>query len=50
MVESAYDNQNLAGSATVCIDFDPASLDEFLVHLRRVETEHQGSAFMAIRS
>lgn len=48
-IESAYDNNEVAGSATVCVDFDPASLDEFLVNLGKVETEHQGSASMAIR-
>jgi hypothetical protein len=50
MIESAYGDKEVARSATVCIDFDPASLDEFLLQLKTVEAAHQGSAFMAIRS
>ena len=49
MIESAYGDQEVAGSATVCVDFDPASLDEFLLQLQTVEAAHQGSAFMAMR-
>jgi hypothetical protein len=48
-IESAHSDQEIAGSATVCVDFDPASLDEFLMQLKKVESEHQGSAFMPIR-
>jgi hypothetical protein len=49
MIESAYGGQEVAGSATVLVDFDPASLDEFLSQLKMVEAAHQGSAFMAMR-
>jgi hypothetical protein len=49
MIESAYEDQEAAGSATVCVDFDPASLDDFLLQLKAVEAAHRGSAFMAIR-
>jgi hypothetical protein len=44
IIESAYGGQEAAGSATVCVEFEPASLDEFLMQLKAVETEHQGSA------
>jgi hypothetical protein len=49
IIESAYGDQEVAGSATVCVDFDPASLDDFLLQLMAVEGAHRGSAFMAIR-
>lgn len=49
IIESAYGDQEVAGSATVCVEFDPASLDEFLMQFKAVETEHQGCAFMKIR-
>jgi hypothetical protein len=43
-IEGDYGNREIAESAIVCVDFDPAALDEFLVELQQVETEHQGSA------
>jgi hypothetical protein len=45
-IEGDYADQELAESATVCVDFDPAALDDFLVELRKIETEHPGSASM----
>ena len=48
-IEGAYGDQEVAGSATVCVDFDPASLDEFLVQLKKIETEHRGCASMIAR-
>jgi hypothetical protein len=45
-IEGDYGEQEVAESATVCVDFDPASLDKFLVELQQVETEHRGSASM----
>jgi hypothetical protein len=48
-VEGDYGDQEVAENATVCIDFDPAVLDEFLVELRKIETEHRGCASMIAR-
>jgi hypothetical protein len=45
-IEGDYRDQEVAENATVCVDFDPAALDEFLVELKKVETEHRGSASM----
>jgi hypothetical protein len=36
--------QELTQSATVFVDFDPASMDQFLVELQEVEKDHRGSA------
>jgi hypothetical protein len=46
-IEGDYRDQEVAESAIVCFDFDPAALDEFLVELKKIETEHRGSASMA---
>ncbi len=45
-IEDDYDHKDRAQSATVFVDFEPASLDQFLIELRRVEIEHQGSAVL----
>jgi hypothetical protein len=48
-IEGAYRDQEVAESATVCVEFDPASLDEFLVQLKKIETEQRGCASMIAR-
>jgi hypothetical protein len=48
-IEGAYRDHEVAGNATLCVDFDPASLDEFLVQLKKIETEHRGCASMMAR-
>ena len=45
-IEADYGEREVAESATVCVDFDPAALDKFLIELQQVETEHRGSASM----
>jgi hypothetical protein len=49
VIESGYTNERTIANATLCVDFDPASLDEFLTQLRRIESQHGGSASMAMR-
>ena len=44
MIEGDYGDQEVAESATVCVDFKPAALDAFLVELQQVEKDHQGNA------
>lgn len=44
MIEGDYGEQEVAQSATVCVDFEPAALDAFLVELQQVEKDHQGTA------
>jgi len=48
-IEADHGDEEVAENATICVDFDPAALDEFLVELKKIETEHRGSASM-IRS
>jgi hypothetical protein len=43
-IEGDYGRMEVAESATVCVEFEPAALDEFIVQLQRVGTEYQGSA------
>ncbi|RZU40800.1 hypothetical protein [Edaphobacter modestus] len=45
-IEGDYGDMDVAESAIVHVDFDPASLDQFLVELRQVEIDHRGSASM----
>lgn len=45
-IEGDYGERELAESATVYVDFDPAVLDEFLAELQRLEKGHRGSAAM----
>lgn len=45
-IEADYGEREVAESATVCVDFDPAALDKFLIELQQVEGEHRGSASM----
>ena len=47
-IEGDYGNQELAESATICVDFEPAALDGFLEELQQVEREHRGSASLQI--
>ncbi|MBB5065939.1 hypothetical protein [Granulicella mallensis] len=47
-IEGDYGVQEVAESATVCVDFDPAALDAFLVELQQVEKEHRGSASIIV--
>jgi hypothetical protein len=49
VIESGYTNPRTIANATLCVDFDPACLDDFLAQLRRIENQHGGSAFMAMR-
>ncbi len=44
MIEGDYGTHDVAESATVCVDFEPAALDAFLIELQQVEKEHQGVA------
>ena len=44
VIEDDYRRQERAQGATVFVDFEPASLDRFLIELQQVETEHRGSA------
>lgn len=44
MIEGDYGQMEIAESATVYIEFEPAALDQFVVELQRIGTEHQGSA------
>ena len=44
MIEGDYGQREVTESATVCVEFEPAALDKFVVELKRVEIEHQGSA------
>jgi hypothetical protein len=43
-IEADYRGQERAQCATVFVDFEPASLDRFLIELRQVEKEHLGNA------
>jgi hypothetical protein len=43
-MEGDYGSMDVAESATVHVDFEPASLDQFLVELRQVEADHRGYA------
>jgi hypothetical protein len=45
-IEEEYRGQERAQCATVFVDFEPASLDRFLVELRHVEKEHRGTAVL----
>jgi hypothetical protein len=47
-IEGDYGNQEVAESASICVDFEPASLDGFLAELQQVEREHRGSASLLI--
>jgi hypothetical protein len=49
VIEDDYAQQELTQSATVFVDFDPASLDQFLIELQEVEREHRGSASLIAR-
>jgi len=35
-----------AERATICLNFDPAALDRFLLQLQKIEEEHAGSAIL----
>jgi hypothetical protein len=43
-IEGDYGAHEVAESATIRVDFEPAALDAFLMELQQVENEHQGSA------
>jgi hypothetical protein len=45
-IEEDYEGQQRAQCATVFVDFEPASLDQFLIELRQIEEQHQGAATM----
>jgi len=47
-IEGDYGNQEVAESATICVDFEPAALDGFLAELQQVEKKHHGSASLLI--
>lgn len=44
VIEEDYRGQSQVQCATLLVDFEPASLDRFLVELQQVEKEHRGSA------
>ena len=43
-IEADYGNLETTESAIVCVSFEPAALDAFLLQLQQVEKEHSGSA------
>ena len=43
-IEEDYPTQGQPQCASVIVDFEPASLDRFLIELRQVEIEHRGAA------
>ena len=43
-IEGDFRDRDQAESAIVDVIFEPAALDEFLLQLQQVETEHRGSA------
>jgi hypothetical protein len=45
-IEEDYRGQEQAQCATVRVNFEPASLDRFLIELRRVEVQHRGTAIL----
>jgi hypothetical protein len=45
-----YRDQERAQCATVRVDFEPASLDRFLIELRQVEIEHRGTAVLVTQA
>ena len=45
-IEEDYRDQERAQSTTIRVDFEPASLDRFLIELRQVEIEHRGTAVL----
>jgi hypothetical protein len=45
-IEGDYKGRELAESAVVDVDFNPAALDLFLTKLQHIEMEHRGSASM----
>ncbi len=49
-IEEDYSGQERAQSATVFVDFEPASLDRFLIELRQVEEEHRGTATLVTQA
>jgi hypothetical protein len=49
-IEEDYREQERAQCATVRVDFEPASLDRFLIELRQVEIEHRGTAVLATQA
>lgn len=44
MIEGDHGAHEVPESATVCVDFEPAALDAFVMELQQLEKEHQGSA------
>jgi hypothetical protein len=49
-IEGDYGDQKRAQYATVDVDFEPASLDRFLIELRQVESEHRGIAVLVTQA
>jgi hypothetical protein len=45
-IEEDCRGQERAQCATVSVDFEPASLDRFLIELRQVEIQHRGTAVL----
>jgi len=44
-IEEDYRDQERAQYTTIRVDFEPASLDRFLIELRQVEIEHKAPRF-----
>jgi len=49
-IEEDYGEQQEAQCASVTVDFEPASLDRFLIELRQVEIEHRGGAVLVTQA
>ena len=49
-IEEDYRDQERAQCTTIRVDFEPASLDRFLIELRQVEIEHRGTAVLVTQA
>jgi hypothetical protein len=49
-IEEDYREQERAQCTTIRVDFEPASLDRFLIELRQVEIEHRGTAVLVTQA
>jgi len=49
-LEEDYRGQGRAQRATVSVDFEPGSLDRFLIELRQVEIKHRGTAVLVTQA
>jgi hypothetical protein len=49
-IEEDYRDRERAQCTIIRVDFEPASLDRFLIELRQVESEHRGTAVLVTQA